>query len=307
MLVLGDERGARRRGGVQKPGLGSLGPPPHIPSTGSAGTWSPQGSSPGQDDRNPEAPVPPHRWPAQATLTRAPALTPWILAPMTSNGDPAVAPGEEPATAAPAAHRFSAMPYEPYDIQLGFMQTLYDTLEAGGVALLESPTGSAPRPVRPHASKGLPGFAPALVTYPACWLSSDHVPWTTCRAPWHGMGVVSGGGWASRPRLCPNRAATVVLPWMGVRRHRQDHQHHLLGVAVADRLQVKAARGGSGGSGRWVHVYAFPGGDCQGPPPPGSHTHNSDDLRVWLRQLEVHTSREVSALSLQWRTVGRGL
>lgn len=37
---------------------------------------------------------------------------------------------------------FDAFPYQPYDIQLGFMKTLYETLEGGGVGLFESPTGT---------------------------------------------------------------------------------------------------------------------------------------------------------------------
>lgn len=39
-------------------------------------------------------------------------------------------------------------PYQPYDVQLDFMRTVYDVLEkgAGQVGILESPTGT----VRPH-------------------------------------------------------------------------------------------------------------------------------------------------------------
>lgn len=36
---------------------------------------------------------------------------------------------------------FSAFPYEPYPVQKGFQQSLFAAVEAGGVALLESPTG----------------------------------------------------------------------------------------------------------------------------------------------------------------------
>lgn len=36
-------------------------------------------------------------------------------------------------------------PYSPYDIQVRFMQSLYECLEEGKVAIFESPTGSAPR------------------------------------------------------------------------------------------------------------------------------------------------------------------
>ncbi|KAI5248997.1 hypothetical protein E4T43_01079 [Aureobasidium subglaciale] len=32
-------------------------------------------------------------------------------------------------------------PYEPYDIQLQFMRTLYDCIEQGKVGIFESPTG----------------------------------------------------------------------------------------------------------------------------------------------------------------------
>jgi chromosome transmission fidelity protein 1 len=32
-------------------------------------------------------------------------------------------------------------PYEPYDIQLEFMQTLYDCIEQGKIGIFESPTG----------------------------------------------------------------------------------------------------------------------------------------------------------------------
>ncbi|PRW20458.1 putative ATP-dependent RNA helicase DDX11 [Chlorella sorokiniana] len=37
---------------------------------------------------------------------------------------------------------FPAFPYPPYDIQLDFMSALYSALEAGGVGLFESPTGT---------------------------------------------------------------------------------------------------------------------------------------------------------------------
>lgn len=37
---------------------------------------------------------------------------------------------------------FDAFPYDPYDIQLGFMRKLYETLEQGGIGLFESPTGT---------------------------------------------------------------------------------------------------------------------------------------------------------------------
>ena len=37
---------------------------------------------------------------------------------------------------------FDAFPYNAYDIQLGFMRKLYETLDKGGVGLFESPTGT---------------------------------------------------------------------------------------------------------------------------------------------------------------------
>jgi chromosome transmission fidelity protein 1 len=37
---------------------------------------------------------------------------------------------------------FDAFPYDPYDIQVGFMQKLYETLDRGHVGLFESPTGT---------------------------------------------------------------------------------------------------------------------------------------------------------------------
>ncbi len=40
---------------------------------------------------------------------------------------------------------FPAFPYEPYDIQRRFMESMYATLEAGGVGLFESPTGAVGR------------------------------------------------------------------------------------------------------------------------------------------------------------------
>ena len=36
---------------------------------------------------------------------------------------------------------FPAFPHKPYDIQKDFMESLYRTLEKGGVGLFESPTG----------------------------------------------------------------------------------------------------------------------------------------------------------------------
>lgn len=37
---------------------------------------------------------------------------------------------------------FPGFPYEPYSIQLDFMKALYQSLNKGGVAMLESPTGT---------------------------------------------------------------------------------------------------------------------------------------------------------------------
>lgn len=36
---------------------------------------------------------------------------------------------------------FPGFPYEPYSIQIDFMNALYRFLDKGGVSLLESPTG----------------------------------------------------------------------------------------------------------------------------------------------------------------------
>lgn len=49
--------------------------------------------------------------------------------------------GETAAAAAGDRSKFPAFPYEPYPIQLDFMNALYDALDRGGVAMLESPTG----------------------------------------------------------------------------------------------------------------------------------------------------------------------
>ena len=37
--------------------------------------------------------------------------------------------------------KFPAFPYEPYSIQIDFMNSLYHSLNKGGVSMLESPTG----------------------------------------------------------------------------------------------------------------------------------------------------------------------
>ena len=36
---------------------------------------------------------------------------------------------------------FPAFPYEPYNVQQDFMESLYDCLQKGGIGLFESPTG----------------------------------------------------------------------------------------------------------------------------------------------------------------------
>ena len=61
------------------------------------------------------------RWPSGSCIDRAPTE----LMP---------APTAEPRS-------FPAFPHEPYSIQLDFMRALYDTIDAGGVGLFESPTG----------------------------------------------------------------------------------------------------------------------------------------------------------------------
>lgn len=35
-----------------------------------------------------------------------------------------------------------AFPFEPYDIQVGFMKALYQSLEMGKIGIFESPTGT---------------------------------------------------------------------------------------------------------------------------------------------------------------------
>lgn len=37
--------------------------------------------------------------------------------------------------------KFPAFPYEPYTIQIDFMNALYNSLDRGGISMLESPTG----------------------------------------------------------------------------------------------------------------------------------------------------------------------
>lgn len=45
------------------------------------------------------------------------------------------------ALAATTRTTFDEFPYNPYPIQQGFMEALYETLENGDVGLFESPTG----------------------------------------------------------------------------------------------------------------------------------------------------------------------
>jgi Rad3-related DNA helicase len=56
---------------------------------------------------------------------------------------------------------FPAFPHEPYSIQLDFMRALYDTVEAGGIGLFESPTGAS-LPRRLGRRSGLRGNAGIL-------------------------------------------------------------------------------------------------------------------------------------------------
>lgn len=39
--------------------------------------------------------------------------------------------------------KFPGFPYKPYSIQMDFMKALYQSLDKGGVSMLESPTGAA--------------------------------------------------------------------------------------------------------------------------------------------------------------------
>lgn len=38
--------------------------------------------------------------------------------------------------------KFAAFPYKAYSIQIDFMNALYNSLDKGGVSMLESPTGT---------------------------------------------------------------------------------------------------------------------------------------------------------------------
>lgn len=44
---------------------------------------------------------------------------------------------------------FPAFPHTPYEIQKTFMESMYSTLEKGGVGLFESPTGNTPEVAKP--------------------------------------------------------------------------------------------------------------------------------------------------------------
>lgn len=48
---------------------------------------------------------------------------------------------EEEKVKGEAASKFPAFPYKPYAIQIDFMNALYQSLNQGGLSMLESPTG----------------------------------------------------------------------------------------------------------------------------------------------------------------------
>ena len=52
-----------------------------------------------------------------------------------------------------AEKEFPAFPFPPYDIQKDLMRHIYATLDAGGVGVLESPTGTVRRFVVRAASQ----------------------------------------------------------------------------------------------------------------------------------------------------------
>ena len=56
--------------------------------------------------------------------------------------DEAAQPRQESAPLAAGRSVFPEFPHQPYPIQLDFMRALYDCLDAGGVGLFESPTGT---------------------------------------------------------------------------------------------------------------------------------------------------------------------
>ena len=76
-------------------------------------------------------------------------------------------------------------PFTPYPSQKGFMSTLFDVLEHGGLGIFESPTGtvSAPAPSRPQA---LGRAHTAAANRPARW----HGKWS-CRVAAAGPAPVS--------------------------------------------------------------------------------------------------------------------
>ncbi|KAL7603756.1 hypothetical protein Lser_V15G18180 [Lactuca serriola] len=51
-------------------------------------------------------------------------------------------PVEENGEMEETGQKFGAFPFKPYSIQIDFMNALYDSLDKGGIAMLESPTGT---------------------------------------------------------------------------------------------------------------------------------------------------------------------
>lgn len=51
-------------------------------------------------------------------------------------------PAEENGEMEETGQKFGAFPFKPYSIQIDFMNALYDSLDKGGIAMLESPTGN---------------------------------------------------------------------------------------------------------------------------------------------------------------------
>lgn len=62
--------------------------------------------------------------------------------------------GEAPPMAKPR-REFPAFPFEPYPIQVDFMAALYESVDKGGVAMLESPTGEAVASSPSYAARSL--------------------------------------------------------------------------------------------------------------------------------------------------------
>lgn len=79
-------------------------------------------------------------------ITALRLLTVLLHAVATSSAAPSVTPTDQPTPPAAVAGGtrtdFPAFPYPPYPIQQQFMTHLYDALNAGGVGLFESPTGT---------------------------------------------------------------------------------------------------------------------------------------------------------------------